>query len=145
MRIILDTNVLVSVLLKSNSRSYSYRVLTKCLSGELVPQLSNALFSEYMDVLFRNSVMASSVYTTEDRQAILDELFFRSEWTNIYYLWRPNLPDEGDNHLIELAIASQTNTIVTMNQRDFCGDLKTGIRIVRPREFIEEVVEPWQH
>ena len=29
------------------------------------------------------------------------------EWVPVYYLWRPNLRDEGDNHLIELAVAGR--------------------------------------
>jgi hypothetical protein len=36
----------------------------------------------------------------------------------VYYLWRPNLPDEADNHLIELALAGGADTIVTNNLRD---------------------------
>ncbi len=30
----------------------------------------------------------------------------------VYYGWRPNLPDEGDNHLIELALAGSAQAIV---------------------------------
>jgi hypothetical protein len=37
---------------------------------------------------------------------LLLEIFFSvCEWTRIYCGWRPNLPDEGDNHLVELAVA----------------------------------------
>jgi len=28
------------------------------------------------------------------------------------YLWRPNLKDEADNHLVELAIAANANTLL---------------------------------
>lgn len=28
-----------------------------------------------------------------------------SAWTRIYFGWRPNLRDEADNHLVELAVA----------------------------------------
>lgn len=40
-------------------------------------------------------------------------------WVKVYYLWRPNLLDEADNHLIELAIAGNASVIVTRNIRDF--------------------------
>ena len=144
MNTIIDTNILVAVFLRENKQSYSYQLLMKCLSGEIRPQMSNALFAEYLDVLFRNTVMASSVYSNNDRQNILEEFFSRADWSNIYYLWRPNLPDEGDNHLIELAIASQTKYIVTMNQKDFEGELKSNIRVIKPKKLLSEVLK-WRH
>ena len=36
-------------------------------------------------------------------------------WVVVYYGWCPNLPDEADNHLIELALAGGPATIVTHN------------------------------
>jgi len=39
-------------------------------------------------------------------------------------IWRPNLPDEGDNqdnHVLELAVAAGDSPIVTYNRRDFRG------------------------
>lgn len=42
-----------------------------------------------------------------------------SEWVEIYYSWRPNLRDEGDNHLIQLAVARNARIVVTNNIRDF--------------------------
>jgi len=40
-------------------------------------------------------------------------------WIKIFYGWRPNLRDEGDNHFVELAIAGGAEAIVTYNIRDF--------------------------
>lgn len=34
-------------------------------------------------------------------------------------MWRPNLKDEADNHLIELAIAGNAKIIATNNIKDF--------------------------
>ncbi len=60
-------------------------------------------------------------------------------WTKIYYLWRPNLKDEGDNHVLELAVAGGAEGIVTHNVRDFSGsDLRfPAVRILRPSEFLK--------
>lgn len=41
------------------------------------------------------------------------------EWINIYYLWRFNLRDEGDNYLIELVIFGNVYYIVINNVKDF--------------------------
>jgi len=53
--------------------------------------------------------------------------------------WRPNLPDEGDNHIVELAVAGGAAMIVTNNVRDFRGaELRfPRVRIVAPRELVE--------
>jgi len=58
----------------------------------------------------------------------------------VYYLWRPNLPDESDNHLIELAVAGGAEVIVTHNQRDFGRtELRfPGLRVLTPSELIME-------
>jgi predicted nucleic acid-binding protein len=59
----------------------------------------------------------------------------------VYYGWRPNLADEGDNHLMELAVAAGAQWIVTNNVTDFQrADLWfPQIGIIRPGEFIREM------
>lgn len=59
----------------------------------------------------------------------------------VYYLWRPNLPDEADNHLIELAVAGAAETIVTQNVRQLRrGELRfPSLRILRPEELWQEI------
>ena len=56
----------------------------------------------------------------------------------IYYLWRPNSVDEGDNFLIELALAGNATSIVTNNVSDLRNaELKfPGIKIVTPGEML---------
>ena len=41
----------------------------------------------------------------EEREALLNAFLSVCTWQTVYYLWRPNLPDEADNHLVELAVA----------------------------------------
>ena len=63
-------------------------------------------------------------------------------WVSVHYLWRPNLPDEGDNHILELAVAGGAEIIVTQNVRDFRrGELQfPEIQILTPSEFLRKVV-----
>ncbi len=50
---------------------------------------------------------------------MLDIFTARCRWTRVYFAWRPNLRDEGDNHVVELAVAGGASAIVTRNVKDF--------------------------
>jgi predicted nucleic acid-binding protein len=77
------------------------------------------------------------------RKALLDIFLAACRWTRIYYAWRPNLRDEGDNHLIELAVAGAADCIVTRNLRDLTSmELRfPQIRILTPEEFLKEAAK----
>ena len=81
----------------------------------------------------------SSESTIQERETVLAALAQRGRWVNIYYAWRPNLLDEGDNHLVELAIAGGADMIVTHNVKDLrAGELHfTGLDVLLPTEFLE--------
>jgi predicted nucleic acid-binding protein len=57
-----------------------------------------------------------------------------------YGLWRPNLRDEGDNHVIELAVAGGAEAIITRNTRDFrFAELRfPSIQILTPESLLGE-------
>ena len=58
----------------------------------------------------------------------------------VYYGWRPNLPDEGDNHLIELAVAGNAEAVVTYNIKDLQRGqlLWLQLRILTPADCLKE-------
>ena len=68
-----------------------------------------ALLAEYEDVLGRDPLFASSTLSAREREALFDGFLSACRWVEVFYAWRPNLPDESDNHLIELAVAAMTN------------------------------------
>ena len=80
-----------------------------------------------------------SALSAAERSEVFDALLSRSRWVEVFYAWRPNLPDEADNHLIELAVAAQADTIVTRNLRDVArGELKFPmLRILTPEQCLE--------
>jgi predicted nucleic acid-binding protein len=69
---------------------------------------------------------------------LLDAFLSVCAWVPVFFLWRPNLPDEGDNHLIELAVAGAATTLVTHNTRDVGGgELRfPQLGIETPAEFM---------
>jgi predicted nucleic acid-binding protein len=72
---------------------------------------------------------------------LLDTFLALCEWTRVYFLWRPNLKDESDNHLIELAVAGDADVVVTRNLRDLRGaELRfEPLRILSPEDFLKEL------
>jgi predicted nucleic acid-binding protein len=59
----------------------------------------------------------------------------------IFYLWRPVLDDPKDDFLLELAVESNSNFIVTFNIKDFAGIGRFGIKAIRPNQFLEIIDE----
>lgn len=135
--IVLDTNVLVAALLRGGGSARA--VLRACLQGQYRPVLGPALLAEYDDVLARTALFADSALTDGEREQFFDGFLSCCRWVEVFYAWRPNLPDEADNHLIELAMAAQADVIVTRNLRDVSrGELKfPNLRVLTPEQCLE--------
>jgi predicted nucleic acid-binding protein len=59
----------------------------------------------------------------------------------VYFTWRPNLRDEADNHLVELAVAGGADAIVTRNLRDL-GRMELRfpqLKVLAPEDFLKEI------
>ncbi len=137
-RVVVDTNVLVGAVL-SASASDNREVVRRCLNRRVQPIIGVALFHEYEELFERPEPLRRSPLTAPERQELFEAFLSVCEWVRVYYLWRPNLPDEADNHLIELAIAGGADVIITNNIRDVgLGELKfPGLGIVTPKQFLQ--------
>lgn len=135
--IVLDTNVFVAALISSDGASRE--LLRQCLLGNFKPLMGTALYLEYEDVVSREHVFSNSPVSAQDRFDLLDAFLSVCKWTKVYYLWRPNLADEADNHLIELAVAGQARCIATYNIRDLRRHelVFSDIQILNPAELLE--------
>ncbi len=135
--VVLDTNILVAALLRGGGSART--VLRACVQEQYHAVLGPALLAEYEDVLGRAEIFAGSVLSAKERNDVFDGFLNRCRWVEVFYAWRPNLPDEADNHLIELAVAAQADAIVTRNQRDVSrGELKFPmLRVLTPEQCLE--------
>jgi predicted nucleic acid-binding protein len=99
------------------------------------PALSVPLYIQYQDVLLRPGMIPAAI-TPHDVLAFCRYLASISHLQEVYFLWRPHLPDEGDDMVFEVAVAAQARYIVTHNVRDFRGVDEFGIAPVRPADFL---------
>lgn len=134
--VVVDTSVLISALIGPGGPSRE--VLRRCLQGKYNPLISNALFIEYEDVSKRKQVLDVCPLTGEEVRGLLNAFYGVCRWVPIYYLWRPNIVDEGDNFLIELALAGNATCIITNNISDLQNaELKFPcLRIVKPEKLL---------
>ncbi len=107
--------------------------------GDYTPVFGNALWLEYEDVLGRVDLWDTNT-SEHDRAQVMGAMALVARWVNISFGWRPNLPDEADNHLIELAIAAGADAIVTHSIRDVArGELKWAqLSVLTPAQCLEK-------
>lgn len=142
MKVVIDTNIFVGACLGQGSAN---QVIQACFNGYYQPIIGNALFSELEDVIARTKLFEQARLDLSERNELLDVFLAKCHWIKVYYSWRPNLKDEADNHLIELAIAGNADCIVTRNIKDFSAmDLTfENLRVLTPEQFLEEI--EWVH
>jgi putative PIN family toxin of toxin-antitoxin system len=133
-RVVLDTCILFSAL--RSSTGASFRILRSLPERKYQPVVSTPVFFEYEEVLLRPGQFPH--LTPEDINDFLDYLAASCEHCRINFLWRPTLPDPGDDLVLELAVSGQVDAIVTYNLKDFVGSERFGIRVISPAQFIKE-------
>lgn len=133
--VVIDTNILVAGL--RSRTGASFRLLSEIGNGRFHMNLSVPLVLEYEDVLLRpSSGVAIPPQAVAD---FLDYICAVGAHHEIFFLWRPYLKDPQDDMVLELAVKSGSERIVTFNGRDFAGSEKFGVCAVAPAEFLRSI------
>jgi len=135
MRIVIDTNVLFAAL--KSRRGASYELVSLLPSERFTIAISVPLIIEYEDTLNRGRLPKS--ITRKDVSDFIDFLCHIGNQQDIFFLWRPFLPDPSDDLVLEVAVAGGCDAIITYNKRHFKNVEKFGLRILDPREFLAEI------
>ena len=130
MKIVLDTNVLVSGLLTPFGPSGE--IVRMVFSGELILHIDARILSEYQDVLNRPKFMFN-----KDQIAILVDFIKQYAQFISSSPLKNRLPDPDDEPFLEVAIAGKVKSLVTGNTAHYPAPLREGIDIHYPSEFIE--------
>ena len=134
MRVVIDTNVIVSAL--KSTRGASHKLLLSLPEGKYLPCISVPLFVEYESVTKRVGLV--NHLKPEDVDVILNYILSKSSIRKVFYLWRPILKDPKDDLVLEVAVESQSKYIITFNKKDFKGCEKFGLKAVTPQEFMKK-------
>lgn len=130
LHVVIDTNVIFEGLTKQGCAASL--VIDTWLAGLLVVHVSNALAYEYEDVLSRK-LSESRWYKL---QPILGTLLSYAHFTTIYYTWRPNSPDPGDDLVIDCAMNAGA-IVITSNIRDFENAKQSlGLQVMTPTQLV---------
>jgi putative PIN family toxin of toxin-antitoxin system len=129
--VVLDTNVLVAAF--RSSVGASYRLLQTLEERRWRPVVSPTLAFEYEAVLKRG--VPEVGLTLQDIDDFIEYFCSRAKLVQIYFRWRPVLPDPDDDRILELAVRTHA-AVVTFNTRDFAGAEQFGIQVISPREML---------
>lgn len=133
MKIVLDTNVLVSAFLSPHGAPAA--VLQLILSGRVVICFDARILSEYQEVLARGK-FGFDATLIED---VLELLETEGELVASVPL-NLALPDAADAMFVEVGVAGNADFLVTGNLKHFPASQHRGLPVVSPREFIRAVV-----
>ena len=135
--IVIDTNVILSAL--QSNKGKSFELISKISEDVFDFAISVPLILEYEAVL--KNKLDRTIFTDSDIEDFINYLCKVGMKTKLFYLWRPYLKDPFDDHVLEVTIQSNADTIVTYNKRDFKEAENLGIKILTPKEFLEILQE----
>ncbi len=129
MRVVIDTNIIVSGLL--TPFGHCAEVLRLLTSGKLTIYLDIRILVEYFDVLNRKKFKFKKNYIS----MLIKEIELTGELITGIPL-KDSLPDPNDNMFLEVALASNADGIITGNVKHFPLKLCGNIRIFSPVDFL---------
>jgi uncharacterized protein len=132
MKIVLDTNVLVSGLLSPHQAPGE---IVRMISGGTLRLCYDArILAEYRSVLSRSKFGLNQT----DVEALLDQIEACGEKAAGKPLGE-RLPDKFDEPFLEVAIAAQAACLVTGNMKHYPAPFRRGIKVLSPHDFSDYV------
>jgi putative PIN family toxin of toxin-antitoxin system len=136
-QIVIDTNVFVTALMSQYGASYKLMSLIK--SEKFKVNLSVPLVLEYE--ASAKKMIGEIALKEKEIDDILDFVISKANHWQIYYLWRPQLKDPGDDMVLELAVTANCEYIITYNLDDFKRSDKFGVKAITPKAFLQLIGE----
>ena len=131
MRIVLDTNVVVSGLLQPEGNPA--RVLALALAGAVQVCYDRRILAEYAEVLARSRFKFDAKRVHE----VLVKLEVDGLAVDATGQQDLDLPDADDEPFLAVALAARADFLVTGNLADYPAGRRRGCVVITPTEFME--------
>lgn len=136
--IVIDTNVLISAFLTPHG--IGMNILHHVLAGTVALITSPSLLDELQDVLNRKKFDRPAL--ARRRQEFLQFIRRHADVASIRESVDDITSDTEDNRVLEAAVAGKADYIVTGDKKHLLPLKKfRGIKIISPRDFLEELLE----
>ena len=133
MRIVLDTSVLVAAARSRNGASF--KLVSMLPTPEIELALTVAVYTEWQAVMTRPENLPSGA-TLDDALAFLRYLASIAHLQDVHFLWRPFSRDPDDDMIVECAVSSGCEYIVTHNVKDFRRVEQLKVQVITPAELL---------
>lgn len=134
LRVILDTSVLVAAARSRNGASYQLMSMLPSRNFEIA--LTVPLYTEWQAVLTRPEHLPPGL-SADAALGYLRYLASLAHLQDVHFLWRPFLRDPDDDMVLECAVASGSQFIVTHNMKDFRRVEELKVQAIKPADFLK--------
>jgi len=133
MRVVFDTSVLVAAARSRNGASF--QLLSMLPSPRFELALTIPMYTEWQSVMTRAEHMPPGA-SVDLTMRYLRYLASMAHLQDVHFLWRPFLSDPDDDMVLECAVASGSQFIVTHNIRDFRRVEELKVQAIKPADFL---------
>jgi predicted nucleic acid-binding protein len=135
---VLDTDVVVAAM--RSPTGGSAELLRRIRLGCATMLMSVALALEYESQCMMAEHRLASGLSAVEVNIFLDRLLAMAEPVQLFFRWRPQLHDPGDELVLEAAVNGRASAIVTFNEKDLReARASFDIEVLRPGEVLRRL------
>jgi len=140
MRLVLDTNVVVSAM--RSPAGASAEVIRLAVRKRVTLLGTLALALEYIEVSTRRSTLQGTNISSADAERFANQVIALLDPVEIRFDWRPLAPDPDDDLVMMAALNGAADAVVTFNLRDFLAPAHAfGLQVMTPAHILMKVGE----
>lgn len=134
----LDADVVVAAM--RSPRGASAELLRIIDGGRATMLVSVALALEYEAICMLAEHRLAGGLSVAQTETFVTGLIAMAEPVQLFFRWRPQLRDPGDELVLEAAVNGRASAIVTFNERDLQEARRSfDIEVLRPGELLRRI------